>query len=356
MPATETFTGWMGLDAKSVEGNLVKQEYHPKVFTDNDIDIKISHCGICASDLHTLRSGWGATPYPVVVGHEIVGTVVKKGKNVTEFEIGDRVGVGAQCDSCLEADCYECNHGLEPSCAKHVFTYASKFFDNGDYSYGGYSEMGRYPASFAFKIPESIPSDIAAPMMCGGITVFSPLKRNGCGPGKTVGIVGLGGLGHFGLLFAKALGADHVWAISRTDSKGEDAKAMGADGIIATAEPNWAKKNARKFDLIVSTANSPDMPLGDYLTMLKPDGTFVQVGLPEAPIPQFYFGPIVSNNLSLRGSVLGSREEIKEMLDLAATQGIKSWITTYPMDEVNKVLPLMEANKARYRFVLCNDV
>ncbi|KAK9369148.1 chaperonin 10-like protein [Lipomyces kononenkoae] len=351
MPATEEFTGWVGLDAKSVEGNLVKTTFHPKIFSDDDIDIKISHCGMCASDLHTLRSGWGPTSYPVIVGHEIVGTVTRKGKNVTQFEIGDRVGVGAQCQSCLT--CEDCIHDNEPYCTERVFTY-NDTFANGDVAYGGYAQEGRYPASFAFKIPDGLPSEIAAPMMCGGITVYSPLKRNGAGPGKTVGIVGIGGLGHFGLLFAKALGSDKVYAISRSKAKEADVLAMGAEGIIATKEPGWSKTWTRKFDLIVSTANNADMPLADYLSILKPGGRFVQVGLPEEPIPQLSFGPLVMSNVSLLGSLLGSRSEIAEMLELSATTGVKSWVQTYPMEEVNKVLELMDDGKAKYRFVLSN--
>ncbi|KAK9458175.1 hypothetical protein V1511DRAFT_491950 [Dipodascopsis uninucleata] len=308
---------------------------------------------MCASDLHTLRSGWGASIYPVVVGHEIIGTVTRKGKNVTHLEVGDRVGVGAQCSSCLKPDCEECQNENEAYCTECVFTYNSKFND-GSISYGGYALNGRYPASFCIKIPDALPSDIAAPMMCGGITVYSPLKRNGCGPGKTVGIVGVGGLGHFGLLFAKALGADKVYAFSRSKAKETDVIAMGANGIIAANEEDWEKPWTRKFDLIVSTSNDPSMPLDKYLNTLKPTGRFVQVGIPEAPLPTFSYGPLVSKNVHVLGSCLGSRAEISEMLALAATNGIKSWITTYPMDEVNEVLKLMEANKARYRFVLCN--
>ncbi|KAK9466825.1 chaperonin 10-like protein [Lipomyces arxii] len=353
MPSTDEFTGWLGYDAQSVNGNLKKGTFNPKIFTDDDIDIEISHCGMCASDLHTLRSGWGATPYPVVVGHEIIGKVIKKGANVTQFELGDRVGVGAQCYSCLEADCHECTSDNEAYCPEAVFTYAMTYA-NGDMSYGGYAKTGRYPASFAFKIPEALTSEVAAPMMCGGITVYSPLKRNGAGPGKTVGIVGIGGLGHFGILFAKALGAEKVYGISRNTSKEADVKALGAEGIIATSEPGWASKWNRKFDLIVSTANNSDMPLHDYLAVLKTGGRFVQVGLPESPIPSLQFRPLINRNLHIVGSLLGSRSEIAEMLELSATQGVKSWIKTYPMEDVNEVLLLMEANKARYRFVLAN--
>lgn len=261
------------------------------------------------------------------------------------------MGVGAQTLSCLE--CYDCTHDNEQYCAKCVFTYSSTF-ENGDTSYGGYALEGRYPAAFCFKIPEELPSEIAAPMMCGGITVYSPLKRNGCGPGKTVGVVGLGGLGHFAILFAKALGAEKVYAISRSEAKGADAKALGAEDIIATQTPGWSKKWARTFDLVISTANNADMPLNEYLSIFKPGGRFVQVGLPESPVPQLTFGSLINQNVHLMGSLLGSRAEIAEMLELSAKTGVKSWVTCYPMEQVNDVLKLMDANKAKYRFVLTN--
>ncbi|KAK9477072.1 chaperonin 10-like protein [Lipomyces japonicus] len=351
--SADQFTGWVGLDAKSVEGNLVKTTFTPKTWTEDDIDIKISHCGVCASDLHTLRSGWGPSDYPVVVGHEIIGTVTRKGANVKHLELGDRVGVGAQSYSCLKDDCYECSHDNEPYCSERVFTYDSKFAD-GSTSYGGYALEGRYPASFAFKIPETLSSEVAAPMLCGGITVYSPLKRYGAKPGATVGIVGIGGLGHFGILYARALGADKVYAISRSKAKENDVKALGGDGILASKEENWTQGWTRKFDLIVSTANNADLPILDYLSLLKPGGKFVQVGLPEEPIPHFPFGPLIQNNVSLIGSLLGSRSEITEMLNLSAEKSVKSWVEPRPLDDVNQVILDMEAGKARYRYVLYN--
>ena len=214
------FQGWMGLDKDSYKGNLKYQEYEPKTWTETDIDIKISHCGICGSDLHTLRSGWGPTLYPCVVGHEIVGTAVKVGSKAAEggIKVGDRVGVGAQCDSCLKPDCEECSNGLENHCQNAMIgTYNGRWPD-GSKSYGGYADYWRGPSHFVVRIPDAIPSDEAAPMLCGGITAFSPLKKNGAGPGKKVGIVGVGGLGHFGLLAAKALGCDKVVAISRSST------------------------------------------------------------------------------------------------------------------------------------------
>jgi len=283
MATNYKFHGWLGLDKDSAKGQMVWSEYQPKPFEETDVDIKITHCGICGSDLHVLRSGWGQSLYPVCVGHEIVGTAVRVGSQVEGgIKVGDRVGVGAQCSSCLRPDCEQCASGVENHCMTgSVSTYNSKYPD-GSKSYGGYGDYWRGPSHFVFKIPDELPSDIAAPMLCGGITAFSPLKQNGAGPGKSVGIVGIGGLGHFGVLGAKVLGCDKVVAISRTSSKKADALKMGADDYIATDEDqNWAQKHANSLDLIVCTVSSPKMPLQQYLQLLKVKGHFIQVGAPE---------------------------------------------------------------------------
>jgi alcohol dehydrogenase (NADP+) len=214
--------------------------------------------------------------YPVCVGHEIAGTAVRVGKNVKHIKVGDRCGVGAQSGSCL--DCEECSDGQEQFCSKGMTgTYNGKYPD-GSKSYGGYADYCRAPGHFAIKIPDELTLAEAAPMLCGGITVYNPLVHNGAGPGKRVGIVGVGGLGHFGLLWAKALGCKEVVAISRTHSKEADAKKMGADRFIATEDEGWAKKNGKSLDLIVSTVSSPKMPLSEYLSLLRTNGQFIQVG------------------------------------------------------------------------------
>ncbi|KAI1835797.1 hypothetical protein DTO006G1_9495 [Penicillium roqueforti] len=351
------FEGWMGLDPSAGEGKMVWQEFEPKQWEETDVDIKVSHCGICGSDLHTLRSGWRPTAYPCCVGHEIVGTAVRVGSKVSDIQLGDRVGVGAQSESCLGrlGDCEECASGLENYCCKKVVgTYNSVHYD-GSKSYGGYARYHRVPGHFAIKIPDAISSADAAPMLCGGATLYSPLKHNNCGPGKRVGIIGVGGLGHFGLLFAKAMGADQVVAISRKLAKKEDSLKMGADLYIATDdEPDWATTHARSLDLIVSTVSSTKMPFNDYLGLLKTAGSFVQVGLPE---DGGLFAPVRSlmRRLKLQSSLVGSPNEIREMFELVAEKGIRPWVEVIPMKDANKAIVDMDDGKARYRYVLANE-
>jgi alcohol dehydrogenase (NADP+) len=202
------------------------------------------------------------------------------GKNVKHIKEGDRVGVGAQARSCLRPDCPECTTNNEQYCRNGTInTYGSVYPGDEGKSYGGYGDYNRTNGHFVFKIPEALPSELAAPMLCGGITVYSPLKRNGCGPGKSVGVVGVGGLGHFAVLFAKALGADTVVGISRKAAKRDDVLKLGADKYIATADDeDWDKKNARTLDLIISTVSSEKMPLTGYLSLLNTNGTLIQVG------------------------------------------------------------------------------
>jgi alcohol dehydrogenase (NADP+) len=295
------FEGWCGHGPESAKGQMKWGEYEPKAWSEDDVDIKISHCGICGSDLHMLRSGWYPTPYPCVVGHEIIGKAVKVGKNVKHIKEGDRVGVGAQASSCLKPDCAMCSDGFENHCPNSVNTYGSIYPDGKSKSYGGYANYNRTPSHFVFQIPEKIPSEHAAPIMCGGITLYSPLKNHGA-KGKRVGIVGLGGLGHFGVLFAKALGAKEVVVISRSHAKEDDAKKLGADRFIATADDKWDQgSNASSLDLIVSTVSSDKMPLSGYLNLLAFKGKFVQVGAPEDPLPAFPAFALIGKAVSVTG-------------------------------------------------------
>lgn len=350
--APKTFQGWLGKDKSSI-GNLEFGEYEPKPFEETDVDIAITHCGICGSDLHTLRSGWGPTKYPVCVGHEIAGVAVRVGSAITHIKVGDRVGVGAQSDSCRE--CEECKKGNENYCQRNRIDTYNSTHKTGHKSYGGYADFSRVPGHFVVKIPDSIPLAVAAPMLCGGVTVYTPLKQYGAGTErKDVGIIGIGGLGHFGLLFAKAMGAN-VTAISHTSSKKADAEKMGATNFIATAEEGSFKKNASTLDLIIATTNDHKMPLNDYLSLLKPHGVLVLVGAPEEDLPPFNAFALIVRNVHITGSIIGSPSTIREMLDIAASQNVRSWIQEWPMSKVNEASVAFEDGKARYRFVLVNE-
>ncbi|OPB37712.1 Zinc-containing alcohol dehydrogenase [Trichoderma guizhouense] len=374
------FEGWVALDKNAAEGQMVWQTYEPKAWEETDIDIQITHCGICGTDIHQLRSGWGETAYPVVVGHELVGITVRVGKEAakTGIKVGDRVGVGAQNDSCQcrkppqiredHSDCDACATGNEVYCPNMTLTYGAQYLTPaGGKSMGGYARYHRCPAAFAFKIPDQLASEHAAPMMCAGLTVFSPLAHFGArgndqGPleqrlkGMNVGVIGIGGVGHFALLFAKAMGADRVMALSRRADKRKDALALGADEYIATAEDEgWEKKYASSLDLILCAVSSSNMPLTDYINLLKRDGTFCQLGLPDDGLFRVGAGPIASQRRKLTGSFMGSPHEIRAMLQLAADKGIKPWVEQWPMSEANRAIVDMEKGKAKYRYVLAND-
>lgn len=280
------------------------------------------------------------------------------GSNVKHISVGDRVGVGAQSRSCLQPDCPDCSAGLENYCARQkTNTYDSAFPNGEGQAMGGYADYNRTHSHFAIKIPEGLPSEHAAPMMCGGITMYTPLKVNGCGPGKTVGIVGVGGLGHFGVLFAKAMGADKVVGISRKATKKDEVLALGADEYIATDDDkDWETKNARSLDLIVSTVSSSQMPLTGYLGLLKANGNFIQVGAPDkGKLPDINIFTLLSAGIKFGGSGIGSPADIKEMLQLAADKKIKAWVEKRPMSEANQAIVDMAAGKARYRYTLVNE-
>lgn len=360
---SKTFTGWVAHDATSP---LTFTTFEPKPFTATDVEIKVTHCGICGTDMHTLRSGWGPADYPCVVGHEIIGTVTRLGSGVCklasspasrDIKLGDRVGIGAQSMSCLNPECEACADGKENYCARMTGTYNSRYPDKSK-SYGGFATHWRGPAHFVFKIPDQLPSAEAAPLLCGGVTVFSPLVKHGAGPGKTVGIVGIGGLGHLGILFAKALGCDRVVGISRTSSKRKDTtEGLGADGFIATAEDQkWARNHSRSLDLIICTVSSDDMPFSQYLRLLKTDGTFVMVGVPEKPLPPLSAVTLIGKGVKVTGSSIGSPDDIRKMLQLAAEKRVLPWIQRRAMEDVNSALVDMHDGKARYRYVLENGM
>ena len=328
-----------------------KWEYTPRPVGDDDVEVKIDYCGICGSDIHTAFGGWGEVEYPIIVGHEIVGHVTAKGKNVKHVAVGDRVGCGAQCGSCLKKEgCRGCSSGNENHCTEGiVWTYNSKFPD-GERAQGGYADMKRFPAHFAFKIPENIASDVAAPLLCAGATVYSPLKRYGAGPGKKVGIIGVGGLGHLAVQFAAKMGAEVV-AIGRSKGKAADAKKMGATDYISMDDAEAVKRYKYKLDLVVCTANGKDMPYDQYIALCNLDAYFCIVALPEDRVslaPNVFTG----SRVHVCGSSIGNVEEIKDMLAFASKHDVRPWIELLPMSEVNEGIRKVKENDVKYRVVL----
>ncbi|ESZ98036.1 NADP-dependent alcohol dehydrogenase 6 [Sclerotinia borealis F-4128] len=347
----DTFTGFQIEDpAKWTEFH--KNEYTPKPFGDFDVDIKIQACGVCASDLHTVSGGWGDQKFPLCVGHEIVGKALRVGPKVTLVKRGQRVGVGAQSYSCLQ--CRQCKNDNETYCRHQLDTYGAVWPETGIVSQGGYASHVRTHEHWVFPIPEGLKTEEVAPMLCAGLTSYSPLVRNGCGPGKKVGIVGLGGIGHFGVLFAKALGAE-TWAISRTHAKEADAKKLGADGFLATADKDWNKEHIMTFDLIINTASSSSgFNLSEYLELLDVHGRWVSVGLPEGEGQTIDNFELLKNGVLIGGSHLGSRKEVLSMLDLAVEKDIKSWVETIEIGEegLKKALTRLHNNDVKYRFTM----
>ncbi|KAL6411815.1 alcohol dehydrogenase-like protein [Ilyonectria robusta] len=351
------FEGWVGLDPSAADGKMEWRPFEPKPWEETDVDVKVTHSSICGTDLHTLRGDWGPTDYPICVGHEIVGIAVRVGSKAEgNIKVGNRVGVGAQGDSCLsrDGDCQPCAEGLENYCPGAIYTYAG-VHRNGGKAMGGHALYHRAPSHFVVKIPEGLDSSAAAPMLCAGITTFSPLQQHGAGPGKKVGVIGLGGLGHFAVLWAKALDVDKLVVISRKGEKRHDALRMGADVYIATDdESHWAMNNQASLDLIISTVSSTKMPFAEYLSLLRLGGTFVQLGAPDGPLPLPVF-PLMQSRINVTGSGIGSPSEIRKMMDLAVRKDVKPWIEIRPMKEANQAMVDFEAGKPKYRYVLVNE-
>ncbi|KAH8113050.1 GroES-like protein [Phellopilus nigrolimitatus] len=348
----KTFKGYGITDAKRwSEFSIV--EYPGKNWEETDVEIAITHCGVCGSDIHTLSSGWGPVQVPMVVGHEIVGTAVRVGSQVSGIKVGDRVGVGAQIASCYS--CKQCKNDKEHYCKKKIHTYSEKYPD-GTRTMGGYANGIIAHEQFVFPIPDGISSADAASMLCGGLTVFSPLIRNGVGPGKKVGIIGIGGLGHYAILFAKALGSE-VYAFSHSTSKEQDAKKMGADHFVVTSQAGFHKKYTMELDFIISTRDSAaGFPFGEFLSMLNVFGKFITVGVPDDKLPALHAFDILENACSIGGSRIGSKKDAIKMFELAAQKGIKPWIEVLPMKEAKKAVEGVWNGIPRYRYVLVQDI
>ncbi len=313
---------------------------------EHDVLIEIAYAGVCHSDIHTARSEWGPASYPIVVGHEIAGTVLEVGPGVTSHAVGDRVGVGCLVNSCGE--CEHCRAGNQQYCRRQVGTYDAKDVD-GTITQGGYSTHVVVTEDFVLRIPDGLDLDVAAPLLCAGITTWTPLRRWGVGPGSKVAVVGLGGLGHMAVQLAVALGAE-VTVLSQSLKKQEDGLALGASEYRATSDETTFTDLRGRFDLIVNTV-SASLDIRRYLSLLAPEGTLANVGAPVDPfeVPAF---SLVMGSKNLSGSNIGGIPATQEMLDFCAEHGIGAKIEVIPAEKVNEAWDRVVASDVRYRFVI----
>ncbi|MQV08094.1 NAD(P)-dependent alcohol dehydrogenase [Sinorhizobium meliloti] len=335
--------GYAATDASKPLAPFTFERREPR---DDDVVIDVKYCGVCHSDIHQARDEWGNSTFPMVPGHEIVGIVRAVGSQVTRFKIGDRVGVGCFVDSCTT--CAKRDLDLEQYLPGLVVTYNGVEAD-GTPTQGGYSDHIVVKEGYVLSIPENLPLEAAAPLLCAGITLYSPLRHWKAGPGKKVAIVGLGGLGHMGVKLAHAMGAE-VTVLSQTLSKKEDGLKLGADHYYATKDPETFTKLSGSFDLIICTV-AAEIDWNAYLNLLKVDGDLVLVGIPENPVPVHAFS-LVPARRSISGSMIGSIKETQEMLDFCGEHGIVSEIETIRMEQINEAYERVVRSDVRYRFVI----
>jgi uncharacterized zinc-type alcohol dehydrogenase-like protein len=320
---------------------LVPFKYDPGELQANEIEVRITHCGVCHSDVHLIDNDWGISKYPFVPGHEIVGTVSAVGSAVRDRTIGQRVGIGWQADSC--GYCEWCLRGEENLCASAQPVAVGR--------HGGYADAVRVNARFAIPVPDALESENATPLLCAGITVYSPLKSHGVGPWSRVAVAGIGGLGHLGLQFARAFGAE-VTALSTSRDKEVEARAMGAHEFVNTRDTAEMKKIAGSFDLVLSTV-SADQDWQALVASLRPRGTLCVVGVPPSPVAVGAFSLIAAEK-SLSGSNTGSPYDLHQMLDVAARHGVKAITERFAMAKANEAIARVKKGSVRYRAVLTN--
>lgn len=333
--------------AHSATSPLTPWTFERRAVGPNDVSIQIAYCGVCHSDIHTARGEWNGTRYPIVPGHEIVGTVTAVGGSVSQWKVGDTVGVGCIVDSCRT--CASCQEHQEQFCESGMTgTYNGIERGTGNTTQGGYSQHIVVDERYVLRIPDGMPLDRTAPLLCAGITTYSPLRKHGAGPGKQVAVVGLGGLGHMAVKIAKAMGA-RVTVVSHSDKKRDDALRLGADDFLNTSEAGAFRANAKRFDLILDMVSAAH-EYNAYLQMVKRGGTMVLVGLPPAsPVNPSL---LVMQQRCLAGSLIGGIAETQEMLDFCAQHEILSDIETIPAAMVNEAYERMLRSDVRYRFVI----
>jgi alcohol dehydrogenase (NADP+) len=333
--------------ATSATEPLTKTTVERRDVGPHDVAFAIKFAGICHSDIHTVKAEWGQPNYPVVPGHEIAGIVTEVGSQVTKYQVGDRVGVGCFVDSCRE--CSSCRAGLEQYCKVGMIPTYNGVDRDSRPTQGGYSGAIVVDENYVLRIPDALPLDAAAPLLCAGITLYSPLRHWNAGPGKRVAVIGLGGLGHMGVKLAAAMGAE-VTVLSQSLKKMEDGLRLGASHYYATSDADTFDKLAGSFDLIVNTV-SANLDMSSYLGLLDVDGTLVELGLPEHPMV-VSAQPLAMGRRSLAGSAIGGIAETQEMLDFCAEHGVRPEIEVIEPDYINEAYERVLASDVRYRFVI----
>ena len=334
--------------ASSAKASVLPTEIERRPVAANDVQIAIEHCGVCHTDIHFVNNDWGMTNYPVVPGHEIVGRVTEVGSAVSKFKVGDRAAIGCLVDSC--GVCSNCENGHEQYCLNgFTATYNSETKDPGGFTYGGYSQSIVAQESFVLNVPDSLEGPGIAPLLCAGITTYSPLRNWKVGPKSKVGVIGLGGLGHMGVKFSHALGA-HTTMITSSEQKGVDARLLGADEVLLSSSMDALSKEAGSFDFLLNTI-PVNHDLTPYLELLKTNGTMCVVGAVE-PLSQVNAAQLIFGRRSLAGSLIGGIAETQEMLDFCGEKNILSEVEVIRMDEINDAYTRMKKNDVKYRFVL----
>lgn len=337
--------GYAVLEAKA---DLVPFEFERRALGRNDVGFEILYAGICHSDIHQAREEWGAALFPMVPGHEIVGVVTSTGEDVSKFSVGDRIGVGVFIDSCR--NCENCVRGLQQYCLEGMTgTYNGYERNSSQIAFGGYSNYFVIDQDFAVKVPNSLELSAVAPLLCAGITLYSPLRHWKAQPGQRIAIMGLGGLGHMGVKFASALGAE-VTVLSHSKTKEADARRMGATHFVDTQNADWNKGLKKQFDLVLNTV-SADLDLEPYLSTLKTDGTLVVIGLPGKPY-SVNAGTLLDGRRSIAGSMIGGIPELQEMLEFCGNHNIVSDVEVITADYINIAYERTVASDVRYRFVI----
>ncbi|KAF9900808.1 hypothetical protein BX616_002491 [Lobosporangium transversale] len=341
-----TFTGW----ASTGDLTVKPYSYHPQPLRPEDVEIEITHCGICASDTHTINGDWGPLKHgPCIAGHELVGKVIVAGKS-SRHQVGDIVGAGGLIEAC--GQCNECKKDLDQFCKKKTFIFDDTYKNgrNG-ISYGGFADRIRLDSKFVYKIPPQILPAEAGPLMCAGLTTYTPLKHLGAGPGKKVGIIGIGGLGHLGIQWARAMNCDEVVAISTGESKRKEAKQLGATRFLNFSKPEEIKAAAELLDIVLCTGLPDDADWGQYLSLVANHGKFVVLCVPNKPIcvPGL---PLIYRDVAVVGSLIGSRKDNEDMLQFAAEKNVRPWIEKMPMSDANAALKHSKEGRPRYRVVM----